>query len=238
MDEELSQHLEELRQIHLRRLHEFEKQAATFGASTPPEITIEIENIKSKLSRLHITESQVSSGLHLLESRGAEQRLDILFENAYTIDIAGMSLASIARQYVDLLYRKASQGCVVRLLLLNPENFCLMLTASSFLTRETPDGQANEIRDSLQKLSDDPLFGQTFQVKLSNYPLAHGLLIINGRVPDAKMRVEMYMHSMRPNWTPGFWLHRKDKDNKWFDNFYEEFNILWEKASPYSPSVR
>lgn len=45
-------YLEELRQIHERRLQELEKQAAARGIDTPPQIRTEIKDIKDALSQL------------------------------------------------------------------------------------------------------------------------------------------------------------------------------------------
>src|SRR5262245_292910 len=46
------EHLQDLRQRHQRRLRELERQAATFGASTPPEVRVEIEDIQSEIARI------------------------------------------------------------------------------------------------------------------------------------------------------------------------------------------
>jgi hypothetical protein len=49
MEEQEKQHLENLRQVHLRRLRVLEEKAALFGLNTPPEILIEIEDIQVRL---------------------------------------------------------------------------------------------------------------------------------------------------------------------------------------------
>ena len=52
MDEQQREHLKDLRRRHERRLRELERQAATFGASTPPEVRIEIEDIHAEITRI------------------------------------------------------------------------------------------------------------------------------------------------------------------------------------------
>lgn len=52
MDDEHRQHLEDLRQHHQRRLRQLERQQATFGVSTPPEIALEIEDIHAKIAHI------------------------------------------------------------------------------------------------------------------------------------------------------------------------------------------
>jgi len=49
MDDEQLRHLERLRETSLRRLRVLEQQAATFGVRTPPEITLEIEDLRRTL---------------------------------------------------------------------------------------------------------------------------------------------------------------------------------------------
>jgi formylglycine-generating enzyme required for sulfatase activity len=50
--EQESQHLEELRRNHQRRLHVLEVQQSKFGISTPPEVAIEILDIQAKLANI------------------------------------------------------------------------------------------------------------------------------------------------------------------------------------------
>jgi hypothetical protein len=51
MDEQ-RQHLETLRQAHLRRLRELELKAAAFGLNTPAEFATEMADIRAKLTEL------------------------------------------------------------------------------------------------------------------------------------------------------------------------------------------
>jgi hypothetical protein len=52
MDEAERQHIATLIENHTRRLRELEKQAATWGLSTPPETTTEMEDIRRSISDL------------------------------------------------------------------------------------------------------------------------------------------------------------------------------------------
>lgn len=54
MDDEQRQHLRNLRRDHQRRLHILERQAATFGIATPPEIQTEIEDIQSAIAQIDV----------------------------------------------------------------------------------------------------------------------------------------------------------------------------------------
>src|SRR4051794_16360492 len=52
MDDDSQAHLEVLRRSHQRRLQVLEKQAATSGISTPPQIITEIEDIRSAIANI------------------------------------------------------------------------------------------------------------------------------------------------------------------------------------------
>ena len=52
MDGEQRRHLVDLRQIHLRRLHELEYKAAAFGLNAPPEVILEIQDIRHTITQL------------------------------------------------------------------------------------------------------------------------------------------------------------------------------------------
>jgi hypothetical protein len=52
MDDEQRRHLEDVRQAHLRRLRELEKQAAIVGINTRPEVLTEIEDIQAKIAEI------------------------------------------------------------------------------------------------------------------------------------------------------------------------------------------
>lgn len=60
------QHLEELRKKHERRLQILELKETTFGISTPPEILIEIEDIRKKISA--IDKELIANGTYTLKT--------------------------------------------------------------------------------------------------------------------------------------------------------------------------
>ena len=52
MDDEQRRHLEDLLSTYQRRLRPLEKRAALQGHNTPPEILLEIEDIRSEIRRV------------------------------------------------------------------------------------------------------------------------------------------------------------------------------------------
>src|SRR5262245_9347414 len=66
-------HLEELQRMKLHRLRTLERQEAMQGLSTPPQITMEIENLREEIAsieqRLHIAPTIDQATLHQLRQR-------------------------------------------------------------------------------------------------------------------------------------------------------------------------
>jgi hypothetical protein len=83
MDDQERRHIEELIGLYTRRLHILEKQIASAGIRTPPEIQIECEDVKRKLEELKgqtehssvVTVELITHGSSGLES-GATERID------------------------------------------------------------------------------------------------------------------------------------------------------------------
>ena len=71
-----SQHLEELRQKHQRRLQVLELQAANYGSLAPPHIVIEIEDIKEKIASI---DKQLVSGGESTSQTPRQRMVFVLF---------------------------------------------------------------------------------------------------------------------------------------------------------------
>jgi hypothetical protein len=71
MDGEQRQHLEELLHIHQQRLRVLEKQAATFGLNTPPEVQIEIRDLRRNIADIdtQLADSNKVFGQHITDIR-------------------------------------------------------------------------------------------------------------------------------------------------------------------------
>jgi hypothetical protein len=85
MDEQ-RQYLAKLRQSHLRRLRELENQAATFGVSTPPHITTEIEDIRAQIAQLDAQLGPVAPRIlrySVPDFVGREQQIDQIVQSLH-----------------------------------------------------------------------------------------------------------------------------------------------------------
>lgn len=96
------QHLQQRRQIHQRRLHWLEVQAAHYGAATPPHIHMEIEAIQAQLAAIPAQADQRSA----LAEPPALYRM--LFLSAEPADLPRLRLGHELRAIKERLQR--SQG--------------------------------------------------------------------------------------------------------------------------------
>ena len=191
-----------------------------------------LDGIKTDIKNIGRGKAQLSE---LLNYRSQLPPLEDRLSGAKSIDICGMSLLAISTEYRGLLLKKVMNGCRVRLIILNPLNESLMQMITTLVSYAAPEVHTHAITTSLASLSSDSAFinSDLVQIRLLDYPLAHGLFIMNGDTPTGEMRVELYMHNETPRNTPGFSIKR-EKDPEWFNYFLTEFQELWERAVPYN----
>jgi len=191
-----------------------------------------LEKIRADLKTIGARGKQVGDVLRVRDQSvsSMEDRL----ARARSLDIAGTGLLGLTLTYSELLAPKAKNGCHIRLLLLNPKNSELMKTTNSLVGNLPLDSHVNEVETSVKVLGDLLASSEfpSLEVRLSDFPLPHTLFIVNGNNSSGEMQVESYMHLKRPSMVPSVMIH-KNEDPKWFEMFWDEFNSLWDAATPY-----
>ncbi|MCK4821962.1 CHAT domain-containing protein [bacterium] len=94
------QHLEELRKNHEKRLQILESKAARFGISTPPEIVMEIEDIKKEIAA--IDEQLVGSGVSISQTSN-QSIVSVLFLSADPTNASRLRLGEELREIQEKL---------------------------------------------------------------------------------------------------------------------------------------
>ena len=102
MDEQQRQHLNELRQSHLRRLRVLELQAASYGLAAPPHILIEIDDIRGNLKSVEAQLAELDQPRQKTAQASA-MSITILFLSADPTDAAYLRLGAELREIQEKL---------------------------------------------------------------------------------------------------------------------------------------
>lgn len=197
------------------------------------------ETLTQSLSPIEELKLEISSALkrpaslsELFRNRYQLPPLDTQWQDAQTIDICAMSLLALTTHHRELLLEKIKNGCKIRLILLNPKNKSLMHMVSRFVSEITLETHTTAVFASVRALTTDPVFNtHAFEVRTYDYPLGHGLVIINGELDQARLRVELFMAKGMPANAPAFHIYRQ-QDLQLFEMFKREFETIWERSSP------
>ena len=104
MNEQQRQHLNELRENHIRRLRVLELQAASYGLAAPPHILIEIEDLRDHIKTV---ESQLTELEQSAQKEGgsptAAGSIRILFLSADPTDASYLRLGAELREIQEKL---------------------------------------------------------------------------------------------------------------------------------------
>jgi hypothetical protein len=98
LDKRRSNHLEELRRNHVKRLEVLESKAAYFGVSTPPHVLIEIKDIQEKIAKM---DDELEN--NKLETISEHEKITILFLSADPINSSRLRLGEELREIQDKL---------------------------------------------------------------------------------------------------------------------------------------
>ena len=194
----------------------------------------ELEQSLKCIPDLEIPDSPILHLDDILKPRNHIPPFELDYKDAQSFDILGMSLLAISTQHFEFMLEKARTGCHIRFLILNPNNKNLIEMTCGLVGSLTPEGHQREIITSLTTFKSNPDFldSEHVQIRLYDHPPTHGLLIADGDWPSGKMRIEMYMRKKRPTMTPGITI-RKEYNSELFSMFLNEFNEVWEAATPY-----
>jgi hypothetical protein len=94
MEDKQRQHLEELRQIKMRRLRELERQAALYGPAAAPHIRIEIEDLQTEIQQIEAELKQLAAVTQSpISSRRSKTSLSLPNSKINTLEIIGLIIA-------------------------------------------------------------------------------------------------------------------------------------------------
>lgn len=191
--------------------------------------------LATALLRIRNTSEKKMTLGDVFKLRSQEQQLEQRLADAQSMDFCSMSNVSLGTILKEFLVEKVRQGCIVRVVSLNPCNKELMRAISPYASPSVDStDHISQITTALNSLGKDPRLANSdrFQIRIYDYALPHALLITDGSTPKGKIRVEVYTSNRLPSQAPSLYV-QKNEDYYWFNYFQGEFDGIWQKSKPY-----
>jgi hypothetical protein len=151
-------------------------------------------------------------------------------ETAQTVLITGITRNTFLTSQFNELESRLRDGQTMRFLLVDPSSSAVDIAAERYYAHRSGDTARERIRASLRLLGElKKLTGGDMSVRLTDYPLTTGLIVVNPGHVNAAVFVEYYTYQARGE--PKFVM--RPEDGYGYDTFLNEGELLWEGAKPY-----
>lgn len=201
------------------------------------------ETLADHVLKLEHAVAELSSGKVNAErffySRNELPELSSRLRNArYSLDIMGTSLFSIGVTHQSALRELKNGGVKIRLLVSNPDNSSLQeFLSMRYLETESAAVHIDQVRASLNSMAQ--LLGSTpsggsIEVRISNHVQTFSYIATDAEKPYGEIQVEFYLSKTGLDRDPMFLL-RSSNDERWFKEFRNQFDFLWEHSINFKP---
>ncbi|MCA9971915.1 MAG: hypothetical protein KC425_16945 [Anaerolineales bacterium] len=147
--------------------------------------------------------------------------------------LVGVTLNRTINTYYSLLEQKLARGDTVRVLLVQPDGHGPeMLELREYKARYSVARIRNLIRDSLDDLCSLQQRFRGLEVRVIDYPLSYGGVLVNPRSDRGMLYLEHYPFKMPGGSLPKFVLEARH--NRWFTFFKQEIETIWENSQPWA----
>ncbi len=222
------------------------------------QIISQVENIKSSRTD-KISQQQIQAKLqYIMENLSASitskgislkwrsdlEPLERRWEKAKTIDVSCITCNELITSYGWLIKQKWEEGAKIRILVAYDSRWKQskesdLLASLIFNQRQhtpTPDTYITQIQNGVEILQTEGVFTPSLndgivEIRGLGYCPVCSLMIINRHSPEAQVKVEIYVTARENKKRPHFFVTRQDNE-EWYQLFAEQFEILWEKATP------
>jgi hypothetical protein len=168
-------------------------------------------------------------------------------QRASRIDLCGVTLTSTINRQRSNLRDSLREGAQIRILVSNPDSSALQMSAlrSETINVDYYRRRLEEAFEHLQYLhrhwlnqqqADSESRGGSLTVRLLSYAPSFGIMSFDANRPVGTMFVELYPHHTGFGSPPAFELTLQ-KDRDWYTYFADQFEAMWEAATPWKPSV-
>jgi len=157
------------------------------------------------------------------------------FERAREIYLVGINLVRTTMNNYVLFEHKLNQGCHLRVLLMDPDGDSMNLVHSRTYAPSTHEEAKASIRGTIRtwmKLLHAVSSPQNLELRVLDYVLPFGLVLVDPGLPSGRIFVETYAYRTPLDDAPKFQLDVVISPN-WYLYFCNQFDVLWSQAHPW-----
>lgn len=176
------------------------------------------------------------------------QDFEVRLKNATKIDLCGVSLTSTISTHFATLRSRIEAGAELRILVIDSKSSAIEMTSErstnpkdTMYYRRRLDSTFSELtylnrfaRDMKQKGKKGSKTG-SLSVKLLSYAPSFSIVSLDSRDKEGRVQVEIFPHKFGFKARPVFTLSL-DNDGEWYTYFLEQFEQMWNTATPWDPS--
>jgi len=152
--------------------------------------------------------------------------------NARELWLVGVTLNRTVKTYYSLLEQKLTRGDTIRVLLVHPDGTNLnMLVMREYQERYNVDRIRHLIHNSLEDLCSLQQRFPGLDVRVIDYPLGYGGILVNPNSDKGILYLEHYPFKTPGGSLPKFVLEAKN--GRWYNFFKLELETIWENSTPW-----
>jgi hypothetical protein len=157
---------------------------------------------------------------------------NVSLQNANSIFISGVSLARTTTTHYSLIEKKISEGCIFKILLVNPDSDGCEMALKRHRAPEDIKAFKSTIITSIQKLNAlKKIEPNSLEIRLIDIPLGYGCFAIDPDTASGILFIENYPFKTENGSLPRFTISPQHAE--WFDFYKNELKLLWDHSKPY-----
>lgn len=164
------------------------------------------------------------------ESKPLEEKIRL----AKTITITGGSLSRLSDEYYGVFEDKLKENCTIQLIMVRPYSSAANLLCDNVVYEtEDHDTYSLKVKESLDRFSRlKKEYPSNLSIRLTDNVPPFSLIIINEKLKDAIINVELYSYSVHTRDRIQFKITKKD--HRSFEFFISQLRVLREKSTEYA----
>lgn len=153
-------------------------------------------------------------------------------QQARELWLVGVTLSRTLNTYYNLLESKLARGHTLRVLLVHPDGHGAEMLALREYKRHSVTRIRHLIHNSLEDLCGLQQHFSNLEVRVIDYPLGFGGVLVNPETPNGRLYLEHYPFKVPGGSLPKFTL--TVGDGRWYQLFKQEVETIWASATPWS----